>query len=461
MVRAHAVTARTRPAPGPRPAPPSTRRREAARPTAARRYSRPDHAGRGPSGAMIGEAQADAPSAAVVELLGAVVAEMRATMDRVVEDLVAGAVKDLPELRSEVLAAEVTACGRALAEMSIDRFEDPLLPLEVPAPALRLAVTLARREVPLSTLVELFRVGQTVFFEMWLGSLAGHTADAALLSEALAWSYRRYYALIDAAMARAIEEHLRERQRWQSRALARRARVVQGILDGTVTDAVAAGRSLGHDLEAIQLAAVLSLAEPENVAILPDVARELAQRLGVPRALTVPGTATTLHAWIACPHPPDLHALAQVELPPGVCAAVGSPGTGLRGFAASYREARWANQVALQSAPGPSLVTYGSVAALTLVRDDLERTRAFIRHELGGLAEPDEGAGRLRTTLRVLLEEGLNASRAAERLSMHKNSVLYRLHRAEEVRGHAVTHRRFELELALRLLDAFGDGLQK
>jgi hypothetical protein len=410
---------------------------------------------------MIGEAHSDAPSAEVVELLCAVVAEMRATMDRLVEDLVAGAVKDLPELRSDVLAAEVTACGRSLAEMSIDLFEDPLLPLEVPAPALHLAVTLARREIALSTLVELFRVGQTVFFEMWLGSLAGHTNDAELLSAALAWSYRRYYALIDAAMARAIEAHLRESQRWQTQALARRARVVQGILDGTVTDALAAGSSLGHDLGAIQLAAVISVTEPENAAILPDVARELALRLGVPRALAVPGTATTWHAWIACPHTPDPHALASVELPRGVRAAIGSPGMGLRGFAASHLEARWANQVALQARSEPSFVAYGTVAALTLVRDDLERTRAFIRHELGGLADVDAGASRLRATLRVLLEEGLNASRAAERLSMHKNSVLYRLHRAEELRGHAVTHRRFELEFALRLLDTFGDELLK
>ena len=43
------------------------------------------------------------------------------------------------------------------------------------------------------------------------------------------------------------------------------------------------------------------------------------------------------------------------------------------------------------------------------------------------------------------------ALRGAERLGIHKNTVLYRLRQAEAARGVPLAHRRLELEMALRL----------
>ena len=44
--------------------------------------------------------------------------------------------------------------------------------------------------------------------------------------------------------------------------------------------------------------------------------------------------------------------------------------------------------------------------------------------------------------------------RTAERLSIHQNTVIYRVNQAKDLLGRPLTERRLELEVALRLAEA-------
>jgi DNA-binding PucR family transcriptional regulator len=70
---------------------------------------------------------------------------------------------------------------------------------------------------------------------------------------------------------------------------------------------------------------------------------------------------------------------------------------------------------------------------------------------LGALAGEGEQVARLRETLRVFLGCGGSYTAAAGQLSMHKNSVQYRVHKAEELLGRPVADNRLDVELALSL----------
>jgi DNA-binding PucR family transcriptional regulator len=74
---------------------------------------------------------------------------------------------------------------------------------------------------------------------------------------------------------------------------------------------------------------------------------------------------------------------------------------------------------------------------------------------LGDLAGDGRGRAGLRETVRVYLAEGSSAPRAAEQPHLYRNTVLYRLGRAEELLGYAVGERRLALMLALEL-ERFG-----
>lgn len=76
-------------------------------------------------------------------------------------------------------------------------------------------------------------------------------------------------------------------------------------------------------------------------------------------------------------------------------------------------------------------------------------TRTWVQHTLGPLAVDDDQNRRLRETVMVFLTEGCSYTSAADVLMMHKNSVKYRIAKAEEVRGAPIGRDRVEVEMAL------------
>jgi DNA-binding PucR family transcriptional regulator len=94
-----------------------------------------------------------------------------------------------------------------------------------------------------------------------------------------------------------------------------------------------------------------------------------------------------------------------------------------------------------------------------LVTVDPAESVRFALAQLGELAKDDDGMARLRATLRVYYDEHLSPARAARRLGIHQNTVVYRVKRVEEILGHSVEQGRLELEVALRLSEGL-DGLR-
>jgi DNA-binding PucR family transcriptional regulator len=85
--------------------------------------------------------------------------------------------------------------------------------------------------------------------------------------------------------------------------------------------------------------------------------------------------------------------------------------------------------------------------------------RAWVAKTLGGLAADDELHGRLRGTLLLFLQQGGSYKTTAERLTLHKNTVQYRIRRAEESLGRPVGENRQDVELALLVSQWLGSSV--
>jgi DNA-binding PucR family transcriptional regulator len=72
-----------------------------------------------------------------------------------------------------------------------------------------------------------------------------------------------------------------------------------------------------------------------------------------------------------------------------------------------------------------------------------------VHSTLGALAIDDEPRARLRETARVFLSAGGSFTAAAEQLTLHKNTVHYRVRKAEEIIGRPLQESRLDIELAL------------
>jgi DNA-binding PucR family transcriptional regulator len=79
--------------------------------------------------------------------------------------------------------------------------------------------------------------------------------------------------------------------------------------------------------------------------------------------------------------------------------------------------------------------------------------REFTARALGNLALADDA---LRETLRTYLQEQSNAARTAVALGAHRNTVLNRLRRAQELLPEPLAGRTVEVGLALELAHWLG-----
>ena len=95
------------------------------------------------------------------------------------------------------------------------------------------------------------------------------------------------------------------------------------------------------------------------------------------------------------------------------------------------------------------MTSFADVAPLALMSGSTELIRAWVIETLGSLADDDGQHAMLRDTLRVFLQENGSFVATGERLTLHKNTVRYRIGKAEESLGRPVGEDRLHLELAL------------
>ena len=380
-----------------------------------------------------------------------------------------------------VLAAVPTLSAETDVRMALERsteanladilalLAEPALPVDtgVPPEALALATALVRRGVDPGDLVHAYLVGQNELWRAWMEELTDRLPAGTPLILALELSSARIFTRADFLVAQLMRHIDRERVRWMGGALARRAELVRELLAGEAQDVKEASRLLGYDLDRCVLAAVLwDDGDGQDPTTRHDgleaQATALARAAGVPRALTLAPGEASLWAWVAAPDVPDLEqveATLSQTLRDGQGVALGTPAAGLDGFRVGHEEAVQARRV-FELGGRTGVVRYDQVEAVSLLTDDLERLSRFVHRTLGPLAGDDDATRRLRETLLAWLAEGGNARRAAERLHAHKNTVLYRLQRAQQILGRPLDERRGDLELALATLDRLGSRLR-
>jgi hypothetical protein len=131
--------------------------------------------------------------------------------------------------------------------------------------------------------------------------------------------------------------------------------------------------------------------------------------------------------------------------------AFGAAEKGTAGFRLTHQQAVAAQEVVLTAgSPAPRTVAFGEVAPVAMMLGSFELLRAWVLGTLAGLAADDEHHARLRETLLVFLQAGGSYKATAERLMLHKNTVQYRIRKAQESLGRPVGDDRDNVELALR-----------
>ena len=173
---------------------------------------------------------------------------------------------------------------------------------------------------------------------------------------------------------------------------------------------------------------------------------------GTPQAATRPLSvlASTATRWVWVPGAVDADALQQsVSEMPDVRIAIGPTASGVDGFRRSHFDAITTQQLMARLRSQQQIALFTDVQLVALITADTDRAAEFVKHTLGDL----ESAGaELQETVRTFVDEQCNASRAAARLYTHRNTLLRRLARADELLPRPLAESSVNVAVALDVL---------
>ena len=268
--------------------------------------------------------------------------------------------------------------------------------------------------------------------------LAQHTGDAGLISAAALGMSRVVAGYIDQVSEAMVAAYTRERESWlRNRSAARGARI-RDLLTGERVDAGAAEATLGYRLRQYHVGVVCWASDAagtaDEITRLEHAIGHVAGKAGCTGdPVFLPRDDSSAWAWLplGMPGHPRHRSRQTAGADTDIHFAFGDPAKGTSGFRLTHRQATAARAVALAAENPPRTVTFGEVAPLAMMLGSADLLRAWVLGTLAGLAADDEHHARLRETVLVFLRSGGSYKATAERLMLHKNTVQYRIRKAE------------------------------
>lgn len=405
---------------------------------------------------------------------------MHASIDVIVRNVAKRIETDLPTLTSEMTTMFVevipefrhdeavrqlmiaSTSSNLAAIVDMLTLHISLSDITVPPAAAEYARRFAQHDLSLEALLRAYRLGEHMFLQWAMTTLGGlelPTADALATTSRIALLVNSY---IDQVIEGLIDIYEDERRRWDARSDAARAAQLRAVLDTEALDLASAEEMLAMSLTGWHLAAIIWL-PPGTIDPGAAQLRAGAAMLGAATGripFAVSADEQTSWVWISSAGRPTLNAgLLENDLRkrPGLRVAIGEPSPGLDGFRRTFRDAQRARSVAAGGAgPDRALTMYSRVALAGLLVDHLPDVKAWAQRALGDLMRDDESMNRLRETVRVFLDARGSFTDAATRMHVHKNTVHYRVRKAEDILGHPLTENRLDIEVALLVCAQLG-----
>ena len=297
--------------------------------------------------------------------------------------------------------------------------------------------------------LDAYRVGEGVAWRRLMDIAFELTSDPAELHEFLDVCSRSISAFVDTTLSAIAAQIDLERDELTRGTHAERRETVALILDGAPIARQRAEGRLGYALTGLHTAAVIWSDDPKgDLARLDGAAEAFGHAAGGARPLIV--LASTATRWVWVPGTVNTDALLpSVSGTPDVRIAIGPAASGVDGFRRSHFDAITTQQMMARLRSQQQIALFTDVQLVALITADTDRAAEFVKYTLGDL----ESAGtELQETVRTFVDEQCNASRAAARLYTHRNTLLRRLARADELLPRPLAESSVNVAVALDVL---------
>lgn len=291
-----------------------------------------------------------------------------------------------------------------------------------------------------SGVLDSYRTGQAAAWQWWMDSCFDVAADRDELREVLAVTSRSITTFIDDLIQTVAVQVDAERHELTHGTHAERMAAITLLLEGAPLPRARAETQLGYPLTGDHTAAIIWTEAPlqsappapgEPSSQLDRAADALMRASGVTRRLVVVPSATSLWVWLPTARAAaDEDVLPALAGAPDVGIAIGPPGHDLDGFRRSHVDAATTQRFVSRLATAGRVARFRDIQVAALLTADLPKAEEFVNDVLGPLATaPPE----IRHTVSTHVRERFTISRTAEKLYTHRNTVIRRLARADEM----------------------------
>jgi DNA-binding PucR family transcriptional regulator len=402
----------------------------------------------------------DIDGPAVAGLVADVAAAVSQQVAVVSEDVYAVVLREIPELADDqsiltLLSSSVHSNVGTCLQILQHQIE--LSAVHAPAASLEYARRRAQRGTPLTALLRAYRLGHTCFSDWLLKELAEQADDAHMITAATLSMSKTVAGYVDQTSEEIVAAYTGEREHWLRNRSAARAARIRDLLSGGRVNVSATEATLGYRLRQYHVGVVCWADDPtaavDNITRLEHAISHVAAKVvGSGDPVFLPRDEASAWAWLPLGIRDrfDAEAASTVGADGDIHFAFGDAVKGVTGFRLTHRQALAAQAVALAAGSPPRVVTFTDVAPVAMMLGSPDLLRAWVLATLGGLATDDEHHARLRDTLLVFLQAGGSYKTTAEQLVLHKNTVQYRIRKAEESLGRPAAENRQDVELALQ-----------
>ncbi len=402
----------------------------------------------------------DTDSPTVTGLIAEVAAAVTRQSAAVCQDINETILREIPELGDDkpVLALHASHVQSNVETcLQILQHQIDLAAVQAPAAAMEYARRLAQRGTPLTALLRAYRVGHARFSDWVLKELARQTSDAELITATTLSMSRIVAGYVDQTSEEMVAAYGQERENWLRNRSAVRAARIRDLLSGERIDISAAEAALGYRLRQYHVGLVCWVGDAAGAADEISRLERAVSHVAAKAACSgdhvfLPRDESSAWAWLplGIRDTFDATAASTADVDADIHFAFGDAARGTAGFRLTHAQAIAAQAVALAGgSPAPGAVSFGEVAPVAMMLAAKDLLRPWVSGTLADLATDDEHHARLRDTLLVFLQSGGSYKATAERLVLHKNTVQYRIRKAEESLGRPAGDRRHDVELAL------------
>lgn len=208
--------------------------------------------------------------------------------------------------------------------------------------------------------------------------------------------------------------------------------------------------TLGYRLNQRHTAVVVWTTDPSpQLSEMEHAVDEAARRLGAHSSTRVIASPGTVWGWLG---DADLDRLPEVTGLAGAASswrvAIGSTGAGRDGFRTSHLDALLTQRMMARMETEHRVGTFDDVEGILLLTAFPDQADRFVSHTLGPLATAHP---QLREALRAYLRHQCNASHAADSLFTHRNTLLRRIKRADELLPRPIAENLLNVAMALEI----------